>query len=211
MKVFRKHKGLVAVLDRANVDTDKIIPKQFLKKVDRSGFGIHLFHDWRYLDREGQTLNPDFILNQERYRGASILVSGDNFGCGSSREHAPWALADYGFRVIIAPSFADIFFNNCFKNSILPVELPRGQVERIMAWVIKTRGAQITADLTTQEILFEESYHFTINPFQKECLLNGWDDIDITLKEKEAIDAFERDYYRRYSFYLLPEMQRQFR
>ena len=185
MKPFRKHTGLVAPLDRANVDTDQIIPKQFLKRIERTGFGEFLFYDWRYLP-DGQ-LDPSFVLNQSRYRGASILVTGKNFGCGSSREHAPWALGEFGFRVIIAPSFADIFANNCFKNGMLPITLPTEQVEELM------HRSKLTIDLERQRIEDETglSIAFQVNEFQRYCLLDGLDDIGLTLRHEDAIRAYE--------------------
>lgn len=202
MEPFKIHTGIAAILNRANVDTDQIIPKQFLKKIDRTGFGIHLFHDWRYLDSEGKIPNPDFVLNQPRYKGASILIARENFGCGSSREHAPWALQDYGFKVIIAPSFADIFFNNCFKNGMLPIVLSSEQVQELFDYIEKKEGAKLTIDLEKQTIQTEEnkSYKFDIDPFRKECLLNGWDDIGLTLKHLDKIQNFEKEYEKKFSF-----------
>ena len=191
MEAFDRVRGPVAPLDLPNVDTDQIIPKQFLKRIERTGFGQFLFYDWRFL--EGKTLNPEFELNQERYRGASILVTRANFGCGSSREHAPWSLMDYGFRCIIAPSFADIFFNNCFKNGLLPVCLSEEQVEAIFQRVRKTAGFQMTVDLRKQQIQVEVgmSYEFQVDPFRRQCLLNGWDDIGLTLQHEDLISQFE--------------------
>ena len=188
MKPFTKHTGLVAPLDRANVDTDQIIPKQFLKRIERTGFGQFLFNDWRYLP-DGQP-NPSFVLNEPHYQGASILVAGKNFGCGSSREHAPWALGEFGFRVIIAPSFADIFANNCFKNGMLPIAVP---VEEIMKRAQENDGYQLTVNLKTQMITDESglSVSFVVGSFQRYCLLEGLDDIGLTLKHEEAIKAFE--------------------
>lgn len=188
MQPFRKHTGLVAPLDRANVDTDQIIPKQFLKRIERTGFGQFLFYDWRYM-QDGQP-NPSFVLNEPRYQGASILVADKNFGCGSSREHAPWALGEFGFRVIIAPSFADIFANNCFKNGLLPIAIP---VEEIMKRAQEVDGYQLTVDLETQMITDEHglSASFAVGSFQRYCLLEGLDDIDLTLRHEEAIKAFE--------------------
>ena len=185
MQPFRQHTGLVAPLDRANVDTDQIIPKQFLKRVERTGFGQFLFYDWRYLP-DGQ-LNPSFVLNEPRYQGASILVADKNFGCGSSREHAPWALGEFGFRVIIAPSFADIFANNCFKNGMLPVTLPEEQVRELM------RSYKLTVDLETRMITDESglSVSFEVGNFQRYCLLEGLDDIGLTLRHEDAITAYE--------------------
>lgn len=185
MQPFRQHTGLVAPLDRANVDTDQIIPKQFLKRIERTGFGQFLFYDWRYLP-DGQ-LNPSFVLNEPRYEGASILVADKNFGCGSSREHAPWALGEYGFRVIIAPSFADIFANNCFKNGLLPIALPEEQVRELM------RKEKLTVDLETQTITDEDGLcvKFEVGSFQRYCLLEGLDDIGLTLRHEDAISAYE--------------------
>ncbi|HEX5890908.1 MAG TPA: 3-isopropylmalate dehydratase small subunit [Pyrinomonadaceae bacterium] len=188
MERFTKHTGLVAPLDRANVDTDQIIPKQFLKRIERTGFGQFLFYDWRY-SQDGQP-NPSFVLNEPRYQGASILVADKNFGCGSSREHAPWALGEFGFRVIIAPSFADIFSNNCFKNGMLPIAL---QVEEIMKRAQEVEGYKLTVDLEAQMITDENglSASFAVESFQRYCLLEGLDDIGLTLRHEEAIKAFE--------------------
>ena len=185
MTPFRQHTGLVAPLDRANVDTDQIIPKQFLKRIERTGFGEFLFYDWRYLP-DGK-LDPSFVLNQPQYQGASILVADKNFGCGSSREHAPWALNEFGFRVIIAPSFADIFANNCFKNGMLPIALPDEQVRELMG------RRKLTVDLETQTITDEDglSVQFVVNEFQRYCLLEGLDDIGLTLKHEDAIKDYE--------------------
>jgi 3-isopropylmalate/(R)-2-methylmalate dehydratase small subunit len=187
MKAFRKHTGLVAPLDRANVDTDQIIPKQFLKRIERTGFGEFLFYDWRYLP-DGHP-DPSFVLNHPRYKDASILVTGKNFGCGSSREHAPWALGEFGFRVIIAPSFADIFANNCFKNGMLPVALPAEQVAEIM------KRHAVTVDLERQTIEDGEGFsvEFVVGEFQRYCLLEGLDDIGLTLRYEDAIRAYEQD------------------
>ena len=196
MEKFLKHKGLVAPLDRADVDTDAIIPKQFLKRIERTGFGQFLFFDHRF--RDDGSLNPDFILNRPEYDGASILVAGRNFGTGSSREHAPWALLDYGFKCIIAPSFADIFYNNCFKNGILPITLPQEEVDRLMDDAERGANATLTVDLETQTITeasSEEgnggSISFEIDPFNKQCLLEGHDDIALTLKREDKIEDFE--------------------
>ena len=191
MESFEKVHGVVALLDLPNVDTDQIIPKQFLKRIERTGFGQFLFYDWRFL--EGETLNPEFELNQVRYRGASILVTRANFGCGSSREHAPWSLLDYGFRCIVAPSFADIFFNNCFKNGLLPVQLSEEQVETIFQCVRETEGFQMTVDLREQQLQAQGgmSYAFQVDPFRRRCLLNGWDDIVLTLRHEDLITQFE--------------------
>lgn len=191
MQPFRQHTGLVAPLDRANVDTDQIIPKQFLKRIERTGFGQFLFYDWRYLP-DGQ-LNPSFVLNEPRYQGASILVTDKNFGCGSSREHAPWALGEYGFRVIIAPSFADIFANNCFKNGMLPITLPAEQVREIMRRAQEREGYRLTVDLETQMTTDEDGFSvpFSVESFQRYCLLEGLDDIGLTLRHEDAIRAYE--------------------
>jgi 3-isopropylmalate/(R)-2-methylmalate dehydratase small subunit len=191
MTPFKTHTGLVALLDRANVDTDQIIPKQFLKRIERTGFGEFLFYDWRYLP-DGQ-LNPSFELNRPRYRGASILVAGKNFGCGSSREHAPWALGEYGFRAIIAPSFADIFANNCFKNGMLPIPLSDSEVGTIMERVEHEEGYELTVDLERQvvEDATGLSIQFVVDEFQRHCLLDGLDDIGLTLRHEESIRAYE--------------------
>jgi len=185
MQRFHKHTGLVAPLDRANVDTDQIIPKQFLKRIERTGFGQFLFHDWR--------ANPSFVLNEPRYQGASILVAGKNFGCGSSREHAPWALGEFGFRAIIAPSFADIFANNCFKNGMLPIVLTEEQIATIMARAQNEEGYQLTIDLERQTVEDAQglSILFVVSEFQRYCLLEGLDDIGLTLRHEDAIRAYE--------------------
>ena len=200
MQAFTQHTGLVAPLDRANVDTDQIIPKQFLKSIKRTGFGPNLFDEWRYLDvgQPGQDhskrpLNPEFVLNQPRYQGASILLARENFGCGSSREHAPWALDGYGFRSVIAPSFADIFFNNSFKNGLLPIILSDEDVDELFKQVEAAPGYQLTIDLQAQAVTRPDGkvLHFEIDAFRKHCLLNGLDDIGLTLQDSEAIKAFE--------------------
>ena len=193
MQAFTKHTGIVAPLDRVNVDTDAIIPKQFLRKVDRVGFGKHLFHEWRYSDYEGTKENPDFVLNQEPFRKATILLTRDNFGCGSSREHAPWALEDFGFRVIIAPSFADIFASNCVKNAILLTPLKSEEVDALFKQVLAKPGAQITADLEKQTVTGPDgkSYSFKIDSFSKTCLLKGLDQIGWTEQFQDKISAFE--------------------
>ncbi len=202
MQQFTIHKGLVAPMDRENVDTDAIIPKQFLKSIKKTGFGPNLFDEWRYLDKgepgvpqEQRKPNPDFVLNQPRYQGASILLARQNFGCGSSREHAPWALAQYGFRAIIAPSFADIFFNNCFKNGLLPIVLPEGVVDRLFNEVYAFPGYELTIDLQRQVIVQPqgEEIAFEVNAFRKYCLLGGYDDIGLTLRHKDKIAAFEAE------------------
>lgn len=200
MQKFTLLNGLVAPLDRANVDTDAVIPKQFLKSIKRSGFGPNLFDEWRYLDHGEPGMdnsrrkpNPDFVLNQSRYQGAQILLARENFGCGSSREHAPWALEDYGFRVIIAPSFADIFFNNCFKNGLLPIRLPAEQVDALFQAVAATPGLRLQIDLEQQSITAPDGkvYKFEVETFRKHCLLNGLDDIGLTLQHVDEIRGFE--------------------
>jgi 3-isopropylmalate/(R)-2-methylmalate dehydratase small subunit len=200
MEALEKLVGLVAPLDRANVDTDAIIPKQFLKSIQRSGFGPHLFDEWRYLDHgepgmdcSARPLNPDFVLNQSRYQGAEILLARENFGCGSSREHAPWALLDFGFRVIIAPSFADIFFNNCFKNGILPIELPASSVEDLFQEAYARPGYRLAVDLPAQRITRPsgERIPFDVDPFRKDGLLQGLDEIALTLQHSDEIRAYE--------------------
>ena len=198
MQPFQTLTATAAKLDQVNVDTDQIIPKQFLKKIERTGFGIHLFHDWRFIDDAGQKLNPDFILNQSRYQGAQILVAGDNFGCGSSREHAPWALLDYGFRSIIAPSFADIFYNNCAKNGILLVALPEASVQQLFKEIEDNVGCELTVDLPNQKVQSPKglAFSFEIDPFVKHRLLNGLDDIGWTLQFQSAIEKFEASYQK---------------
>lgn len=200
MRKFTLHTGIAAPLDRANVDTDMIIPKQFLKSIKRAGFGPNLFDELRYLD-EGQPdqdcsqrpLNPDFVLNQPRYQGASVLLARENFGCGSSREHAPWALDDYGFRAIIAPSFADIFYNNCFKNGLMPIVLPEEQVDQLFEEVNASEGYQLTIDLEQQQVVTPagERFAFEVDGFRKHCLLEGLDDIGLTLQHADEIRAYE--------------------
>ena len=205
MKAFTVHAGLVAPMDRANVDTDMIIPKQFLKSIKRTGFGPNLFDELRYLDegKPGQDasqrpLNMDFPLNQPRYRGASILLARENFGCGSSREHAPWALDDYGFRAVIAPSFADIFFNNCFKNGLLPIVLKEEIVDNLFNELEQAEGFQLTIDLARQTVVTPagEAFHFDVDAFRKKCLLEGLDDIGLTLQHAEDIRTFEQNWRR---------------
>lgn len=201
MEKFHTFTGLVAPLDRANVDTDAIIPKQFLKSIKRSGFGQNLFDEWRYLDhgepgmdpRQRQP-NPEFVLNQPRYQGAQILLARSNFGCGSSREHAPWSLQDYGFRVIIAPSFADIFFNNCFKIGLLPITLDAAVLDRLFEAVKSTEGYSLTVDLQKQTVSTpnNEEFSFAVDTFRKHCLLNGLDEIGLTLQQAEKIKQFEQ-------------------
>ena len=202
MQAFTVHQGLVAPMDRDNVDTDAIIPKQFLKSIARSGFGPNLFDAWRYLDpgEPGQDPssrkpNPDFVLNQPRYKGASVLLARKNFGCGSSREHAPWALDQYGFRALIAPSYADIFFTNCFKNGLLPIVLPEAQVARLFDEVAAFPGYQLTIDLPRQVVVKPDGVElvFEVHDFRKQCLLNGWDDIGLTLRHADKIRAFEAE------------------
>jgi 3-isopropylmalate/(R)-2-methylmalate dehydratase small subunit len=192
MQPFIKHTGLVAPLDRVNVDTDQMVPKQFLKWVTREGYGRVLFYDWRYKD--GEVPNPDFILNRPRYKGASVLLARANFGCGSSREHAPWAILDYGFHAIIAPSFADIFYNNCFKNGILPVTLPDAHVDELFRKTEQTEGYRLTVDLETQTVTDGTGLKipFQVDPFRRDCLLNGWDDIGLTLRYEDRISEYER-------------------
>jgi 3-isopropylmalate/(R)-2-methylmalate dehydratase small subunit len=201
MQPFRILTGLVAPLDRANVDTDAIIPKQFLKSISRSGFGANVFDAWRYLDKgepgmdhARRPLNPDFVLNQPRYRGAQVLLARRNFGCGSSREHAPWALADYGFRALIAPSYADIFFNNCYKNGLLPIVLTETEVERLFHDTAAFPGFRLTIDLEQQTVATANgavTFKFDVEPFRKHCLLNGLDEIGLTLTHADEIAAFE--------------------
>ena len=200
MDKFTIHQGLVVPIDRENVDTDAIIPKQFLKSIKKTGFGPNLFDEWRYLDKgepgmdpASRQPNPDFVLNQPRYAGASVLLARKNFGCGSSREHAPWALQQYGIRALIAPSFADIFFNNCFKNGLLPIVLPESTLAKLFDEVAAFPGYQLTVDLPRQVIVKPDGSElpFDVQPFRKECLLNGWDDIGLTLRHADKIRAFE--------------------
>ncbi len=200
MQAFTQLSALVAPLDRANVDTDAIIPKQFLKSIQRSGFGPNLFDEWRYLDRgepgqdcSNRPINPEFVLNQAQYKGAKILLAQQNFGCGSSREHAPWALLDYGFQVVIAPSFADIFYNNCFKNGILPIIQPQTIVDQLFAEIAAESGYQLSVDLEKQSINTPsgQSFAFEVDSFRKHCLLNGLDDIGLTLQDADSIRAYE--------------------
>lgn len=206
MEKFIVHTGLIAPLDRENVDTDAIIPKQFLKSIARTGFGANLFDEWRYLD-EGQPgkdntnrpLNPDFVLNQARYQGASVLVTRDNFGCGSSREHAPWALQQYGFRAIVAPSYADIFFNNCYKNGLLPIVLTAAQVDKIIHIVNANVGFEVTIDLPEQLVrVGDDAFKFEISTHRKYCLTNGFDDIGLTLRHADEIKAFEAQHLSKF-------------
>ena len=192
MTGFKQHKGIVVPLDSANVDTDAIIPKQFLQKVNRIGFGKHLFHDWRFLDDAGQQPNPEFVLNQQQFAGASILLARENFGCGSSREHAPWALADYGFKTIIAPSFADIFYGNAINNGMVPVRLKEEEVDALFQLVAAQPGIEIEVDLEANQVRAGElSFGFEIDEFRRYCLLNGLDAIGLTLQHEAAISAFE--------------------
>ena len=202
MNKFTIHKGLVAPLDRENVDTDAIIPKQFLKRISKAGFGDNLFDADRFLDvgepyskLADRKINPDFVLNQTRYQGASILLARKNFGCGSSREHAPWAIEQYGFRALIAPSYADIFFNNCFKNGLLPIQLPEATVAKLFDEVLAFPGYQLTIDLDKQVVLKAdgEAIPFEVNAFRKYCLINGFDDIGLTLRQSDKIKAFEAE------------------
>ncbi len=207
MKPFTQHTGLVAPLDRENVDTDAIIPKQFLKRITKAGFGDNLFDADRFLDvgdanskLADRKLNPDFVLNQPRYKGASVLLCRKNFGCGSSREHAPWAIEQYGFRALIAPSYADIFFNNCFKNGLLPIVLPESVVSKLFDEVAAFPGYQLTVDLPAQRIVKAdgEVIEFEVNAFRKYCLVNGFDDIGLTLRHADKIKAFEAERLLRY-------------
>ena len=202
MNPFRIHTSLVAPIDRENVDTDAIIPKQFLKSIKKAGFGPNLFDEWRYLDHgePGQDStsrrpNPDFVLNQARYKGASVLLTRKNFGCGSSREHAPWALEQFGFRALIAPSYADIFFNNCFKNGLLPIQLPAHEVSRLFDEVSAFVGYSLTIDLERQLVVKPDgsSLAFEVQPFRKYCLLGGFDDIGLTLRHADKIRSFEAE------------------
>ena len=200
MKAFTVHQGVVAPMDRANIDTDMIIPKQFLKSIKRSGFGPNLFDELRYLDEgqpdadnSGRPLNPDFVLNQPRYADASVLLARENFGCGSSREHAPWALEDFGFRAIIAPSYADIFYNNSFKNGLLPIVLDEETVDRLFKETEANEGYQLTVDLENQKVVTPsgEEIAFEVDDFRRHCLLNGLDDIGLTLQDADEIKAYE--------------------
>ena len=201
MQPFVEHTGLVAPLDRANVDTDAIIPKQYLKSIKRTGFGDNLFDEWRYqdhgepgMDCRQRPRNPDFVLNQPRYEGATILLARKNFGCGSSREHAVWALTDFGFRAVIAPSFADIFYNNCFKNGLLPIYLAEEEVNHLFQEVLIDPGDRLTIDLPAQTVTTQdgEAFHFQIDEFRKHCLMNGLDDIGLSLQHADAIRAYEQ-------------------
>jgi len=211
MKPFVTLKGILAPLDRANVDTDAIIPKQFLKSIKKTGFGPHLFDEWRYLDHgePGMDLtqrvkNPDFVLNQDRYEKATILIARENFGCGSSREHAPWAIKDYGFGVILATSFADIFFSNCFKNGLLPIVLSGETIDRLFESTYANKGYALTIDLENQSITLpsNEKISFQVDTFRKHCLIDGLDDIGLTMQHSETIKAFEKTYYQKNSWLL---------
>lgn len=202
MRAFTQHQGIVAPLDLANIDTDMIIPKQFLKSIKRTGFGKNLFDELRYQDEgqpdqecTGRLLKEDFVLNQAQYANSSVLLARRNFGCGSSREHAPWALDDYGFRVVIAPSFADIFFNNCFKNGLLPIQLSEEQVEQLFQEVAQTQGYSLAMDLETQTVSTPSGtcFSFDVDAFRKHCLLNGLDDIGLTLQDQDAIKSYEAE------------------
>lgn len=210
MRAFTELNGLVIPMDRANVDTDAIIPKQFLKSIKRSGFGPNLFDEWRYLDRgepgmdnSQRQVNPDFVLNKPRYAGAEIMLTRDNFGCGSSREHAPWALEDYGIRAIIGTSFADIFFSNCFKNGLLPIRLSAEVVDHLFSACAANEGYRLTVDLAAQEVRESDgtAHRFEIDPFRKECLLNGWDEIGLTLRHAEEIRAYEEKRKAEHPYY----------
>ncbi len=210
MKKFTNESGIVLPLNRANVDTDFIIPKQFLKSIKRTGFGVNLFDEHRYLDKgepdadnSGRPLNPDFVMNQPRYVGAKVLLARDNFGCGSSREHAPWALDDYGFRAIIAPSFADIFFNNCFKNGLLPIVLGKEVVDGLFAEVEACEGYALEIDLETQQVRKPDgtALAFEVDAFRKHCLLNGLDDIGLTLEDSDKIAQFETSWREKSPWY----------
>jgi len=211
MKPFITYTGIVAPLDRANVDTDAIIPKQFLKSIKKTGFGPHLFDEWRYLDHgePGMDItqrqkNPEFVLNHPQYEKATILVTRENFGCGSSREHAPWAIEDYGFRTILAPSFADIFFSNCFKNGILPIVLPTETIDDLFKAIKKQEGYALTIDLENQSVILPSNnkINFQVDAFRKHCLVNGLDDIGLTMQHSETIKAFEKNYYQKNSWLL---------
>jgi len=211
MKPFITYTGIVAPLDRANVDTDAIIPKQFLKSIKKTGFGPHLFDEWRYLDHgePGMDItqrkkNPEFVLNQPRFEKATILIARENFGCGSSREHAPWEIEDYGFRAILAPSFADIFFSNCFKNGILPIILPAETIDDLFKAINKQEGYSLTIDLENQFVILpsDNKINFQVDVFRKHCLVNGLDDIGLTMQHSETIKAFEKNYYQKNSWLL---------
>ena len=208
MKQLIQHKGKAILLERSNIDTDQIIPKQFLKKIERTGYGIHLFHDWRFLDAEAKEPNPTFELNQPSAKNVTVLIAGENFGCGSSREHAPWALSDYGFKIILAPSFADIFYNNAIKNGILPIVLDSDTYTKIIDWYKETSPqSTINVSLPQQTLEYgKELYKFEIDAFPKKRLLEGLDDISITLKHMSSIEEFEKKYEHTYSYYSLPKV-----
>lgn len=192
MSGFKQHTGLVVPLDTANIDTDAIIPKQFLQKVNRIGFGKHLFHDWRFLDDAGEQPNPEFVMNAPRYQGATVLLARENFGCGSSREHAPWALADYGIQVMIAPSFADIFYGNSINNQMVPVRLTESEVDEIFQFIEANEGAEVTIDLEAMLVTANgKQYSFEIDEFRRHCLLNGLDNIGLTLQHADKIAQYE--------------------
>lgn len=201
MEPFKQHTGVVAPLDRVNVDTDAIIPKQFLKRIERTGFGQFLFYEWRF-DESGQELNPDFEMNKDRYKGASVLISRANFGCGSSREHAPWAILDYGFKVVIAPSFADIFYNNCFKNGILPIKLSEEQVEDLFQRTYAKEGYQLEVDLESKKVTDNQGLEisFDLDEHRRQFLLQGLDDIGLTLKHEADITAYEQKHKERLAY-----------
>ncbi len=210
MEPFHTYEGKVAILDRADIDTDQIIPKQFLKSIERSGFGKNLFHDWRFLDGDVTQPNPEFTLNQSKSQGAGILLTGENFGCGSSREHAPWALRDYGFRVILAPSFADIFYGNAVKNGILPIRLPEKELLLIKEKILSDEIEELSVDLRAQTIQLKhptlthkEEYRFEIESFIKESLIKGLDEIGLSLKKEKIISSFEEKYFRAFP-YIIP-------
>ncbi len=198
MQAYKKHESIAALMNRSNVDTDQIIPKQFLKKVERSGFGVHLFHDWRY-NADGRD-NPDFELNKAEFKDAHILVAGDNFGCGSSREHAPWAIADYGFNTLISTSYADIFYNNCFKNSILPIIATKQQLSALMDEISANEGVRFTVDLENQQLITPggNGFKFEIDPFRKQNLIKGLDDIGLTLEQVDSIDQYEEKHKQQF-------------
>ena len=211
MKPFIIHTGILAPLDRANVDTDAIIPKQFLKSIKKTGFGPHLFDEWRYIDHGEPDMdltqrkkNPDFVLNQAQYEKATILITRENFGCGSSREHAAWAIEDFGFRVILAPSFADIFFSNCFKNGLLPIVFPSETIDHLFKSIYANKGYALTIDLENQFVVLpsNEKISFQVDAFRKHCLMNGLDDIGLTMQHSESIKAFEKSYYQKNSWLL---------
>ena len=215
MLALNKHQGVVIPLDRANVDTDAIIPKQFLKSIKKSGFGPNLFDEWRYLDKGepginpiNRKLNPEFILNQKKYRKGTILLARENFGCGSSREHAPWALLDFGIRVILAPSFADIFYGNCFKNGILPIQVDNEMADLFFKKSITEEAFQLTIDLESQMIIDDdESYYFKVDEFKKHCLMKGLDDIGLTLENRKDIKIFEDRYYKQFPWLAKSEVK----